>query len=472
MMRTGGMMNARTWWALGLVMGLAACGGDDSEPAEDSGTPDAEDSGTQDAGDAAVACPTGGPMGTLQVEIEIAAGVDASVRIADAHGELRGAPLTASGSQSLPAGIYSISAHRVRKAGTQVGPAYQGEVTEDGDICVRSAATTTAHVVYTREPGSERLWLTQSNGDGAPVQAFDAHQLDTLGDQTPGVTLKPGLDNVGPIRVDGRGRLWVGSNTGKLVAFDSARLGTSSSEPPDVVLEGPALCDDAVPCGPRSLAFDAEGALWVATLQRIVKLAPESLEASGEPEAAVTITSSDVHTPEVLAFDHAGNLWAGESEDAIVRFDAARLSANIDDEPADVVIFTQQPGPVMLGLSAPSGLAFDADDNLWVGYFAGNDLIRLTTSERAESAPRDMPLVPSVHFKIEVGALVTDLAIDEAGNLWLPGGHTSDGGSVYRVSAGALVSMDPHWSVLSSAGIGSVERLTLNTVPDTTFIAP
>ena len=80
-----------------------------------------------------------------------------------------------------------------------------------------------------------------------------------------------------------------------------------------------------------------------------------------------------MHTPDGLAFDASGNLWVADSAGAIVRFDAARLTADIDDEAGDAVIFTQQPGPVRIGLGAPSRLVFDAAGNLWRGYFAGND---------------------------------------------------------------------------------------------------
>ena len=438
---------------------LAACGDDDDAVAgKDAG----DDGGsTSDAGE----CPSGGD-GTLAIDIEIESGVQAGVRMLRGSSAV-GDEITESKSQTLSAGMYQIALRRVRQTSSLVGPAYQGTVSGAASVCVQKDKTTTVRVVYTREPGSEKLWLTQSNGDGAQVMAFDADQLTTLGDQTPAVSLSPKLENVGPIRVDAKGRLWVGTNTGKLVAFESARLGSMSTAAPNVTLAGKSLCEDSLPCGPRAIAFDGKGALWVATLTRIVKLAPDSLDASGSPAAAVTIHSDSAKSPQGLAFDGEGNLWVADAEGAVVKFNAARLASDVTGA-ADVVIYAQQPGPVLIGLGGPEGLVFDSDGNLWVGYFAGNDLVRFSKSELASSALLDDPIVPARYIKIGAEALVTDLALDEGGNLWLPGG----GGYLYRIAKDQLSSSEPELKRLHSAEVGSVEKISFNTVPGALFIAP
>lgn len=445
------------------AVSLTACSGDSEDPLETMET--GEDAGT-DSGEAA-ACPTTG-VGTLTVNVAIEAPALANVHVLDSAGAVVGDPVTETSSRTLPAGLYGIEAFRVRTAGPMVGPAYQPAITTGEAVCVREGQTATMQVSYTREPGSSHLWLTQSNGEGSQVMAFDAAQIAAAGAQLPSVSLETGLPSVGPLAVDGLGRLWVASLSGSVVGFNTARLGTSSSASaaPDIVLDGPAICGRTLPCGPRAMAFDAQGAMWVAVLDSIVKLDAASLNASGKPSAAARITSPDFEAPNGLAFDAAGNLWVAESSGAITRFNASRLSANIEEGPADIVIYALNPGPVMIGLGSPEGLVFDRDGNLWVGYFSGGELVRYTPTELATSAPKGAPIVPSTLIRIGVEALVTDLSMDEAGNLWLPGGR----GALYRIDAAQLSAPTPALVAMTSTQISTVERIALNSVPGSLFI--
>jgi sugar lactone lactonase YvrE len=440
-------MTVKTWLSVTLLALAAGC----SASSDD-------DLGT---------CKAGG-TGTLRVTISGAEDATPAVELLDREGDKR-EDIDDDGSFSLPSGHYSLRALRVRSAGTLVGPAYQGTIegADDGDkLCVREGKTLEVTVRYRREPGSARLWLTQSNGDAAQVLSFDESQLEELGDQRPSVRLSPSLPNAGAIRVDGKGRLWVATTTGKVVGYEASGLGeTRRTSTPDIVLEGPALCEEEVPCGVNAMAFDADGALWAATLHRIVKLSPESLNASGRPTAEVTIASSDLHTPGALAFDTRGDLWVADSDGGVLRFSAARLNADVSGG-ADSALYLQKPGPVMIGLGAPEGLAFDAAGNLWVAYFAGNDLARLSPAQLERGAPASAPLVPTTYFTVGVEAVLTDLAIDEAGNLWLPGRNAS----LYRIDASELSKLEPKLKALYSAAIGSVERLAFNTVAGPTFI--
>jgi sugar lactone lactonase YvrE len=458
-------------------MTVVACGDDEGLRGEDASvdaatrdaaTHDAHDARVQDANaddagaDDAGSCPTGG-TGMLKLDIDLEAGVDARVDILRGTSRV-GNSLKASGTVPVTAGVYTLLPHRVRKSAPIVGPAFQAPTDE---ICVTAGKTTTAAIHYTREPGSARMWLTQSNGDGAQVMAFDADQLDDRGDQTPSVSLSPALDNVGALAVDARGRLWIASNTGKIAGYNASRLGATSTSAPDFVIQGPAVCEDVVPCGPNAIAFDAKGNLWVSTLTRIVKLNASSLNASGSPAAAVTLKSSDATGPRALAFDPDGNLWVGDAAGAVVKFAASRLGSSFEGS-ADLVIFAEQPGPVMNGLGGPESLVVDGDGNLWVGYFTGGELVRFKQSELAMSALQANPITPSLLIKSDVQVLVTGLAMDESGNMWLPGGP----GKVARIAKDQLSADMPEITTLNSAEIGTVEKIHFNTIPGPTFVAP
>jgi len=103
-----------------------------------------------------------------------------------------------------------------------------------------------------------------------------------------------------------------------------------------------------------------------------------------------------------------------------------------------------------------------------VGYFGANQLVRIERAQLTTSHDSDDALVPTTYKRIGVEALVTDLTIDEAGNLWLPGGD----GALYEIERDQLSEDEPTLRALRGAGIGSAEKLTFDTVPGPLFIAP
>jgi hypothetical protein len=242
-------MTHSRWLRLAWFGLLLGCGGSD-------------DGGGGGSGDE---CPVSSTDGTLTLEIELDASAHADVSVLR-EGSPVGDAFRETGERMLSAGPYSLGVRRVRSAGQLAGPAFQGTLAGGSNLCVRAGKTTQARVVYTREPGSTKLWVTHTNGDGPQVLGFDADALSVPGTQTPSASASPKLENVGPVRVDGRGRLWVAANTGKLAGYAAARLGSNTTAAPDILIEGPSVCEDVIPCGPTALAFDAHGALWVATL--------------------------------------------------------------------------------------------------------------------------------------------------------------------------------------------------------------
>jgi len=432
-------MSARRGLMLGSLMCAALSVGCTSEgetsAADDAGSE--SDGGDTDAntsaGDAE-ACPTGG-MGTLALEITIPAGIDADVLI-DNDADQR---VTASGELALPAGEHTLTLRRVTVAGDLVGRAFSAApgTLETTTVCVKEGESTEAELAYALEPGSEHLWVL--GGDGYHAAAYAADVLDASSAPDPDVTLAGGTTSPSSLAFDREGTLWIADATGKILGYRRETLGASQDSAPAIVLEGSTVCAAVVPCGPRAIAFDAANDMWLAMPRGVVRISADQLIASGEPEASSTLSGESVVDPQALAFDQQGALWiASGTNNTIVRFDAARLSSD-DSAPADASFYGKTPSPVISDLGLPTALAFDADDNLWAGYFGPNIIARYTPAERETAGA----VTPAVQLAIGVLALVEGMAFDDASNLWL----TGKAGEVVRLAASALGSSDSDLSV-------------------------
>ena len=98
--------------------------------------------------------------------------------------------------------------------------------------------------------------------------------------------------------------------------------------------------------GVRGLAFDHAGNLFAGQSDRIVKIAPDG---------SVTTFASDLNGPNFLAVDRTGNLFATDRDGSILEF---ALDGTL--------------GVFATGLEKPAGLAFDSAGNLFVADNATN----------------------------------------------------------------------------------------------------
>ncbi len=416
-----------------MVLGSLVCAALTSACAAASKTSTTGDGSTGGGADAnsgagegdAQACPTGGE-GELALEIVIAKGVDADVLV-DGDETTR---LTTSGMVSLPAGEHTLTTRRVTVGGDIVGRAYSRAVDapETTTVCVRANATTSVELNYMLEPGSERLWVL--GGDDYHAASYASDVLDATGTPDPSVTLAGGTTNTTSLAFDRAGSLWIADRSGRILGYHRGVLGMSQASAPAIVLEGSAVCAAVVPCGPRAIAFDAANDMWLAMPHGVVRISSVQLAQSGEPQVSSTLSGESIADPEALAFDKAGALWiANGTGNTIVKFAATRLGGD-DSEPADASFFGQTPSPVISDLGLPTSLAFDAQDNLWVGYFGPNIVARYTPTERNVRGA----LTPAVQLQLGVLALVEGIAFDDAGNLWLTGKQ----GKVVRLAAPVL----------------------------------
>jgi streptogramin lyase len=165
-----------------------------------------------------------------------------------------------------------------------------------------------------------------------------------------------------------------------------------------------------------ALAFDTAGNLWVPSVDNceIVEYTASQLASlSGVRSAApslkfTTQCQSPVIGPSALAFDAAGNLWVGDlASHTIYEYDRFGLTGS--------GTVTRTPGIVLTlpGLSMPSAIAFDVNDNLWV---AGDDSTVFVYDPASLGFSGSPPPLRTLTIS---RAVLVSLAFDHGGNLWL-----------------------------------------------------
>ena len=404
-------------WLIGFVgalgaLGVVGCGDDGAS----------NDGGGGAGGEGAC---VGGGKSTLNVKIRIDSGVPGNVTFKSPTGFQQ--DVVSDTKIELSAGNYSVEAHRVTLGGIIVGRAYYPSTV--ASVCLAPGQERSVYVDYKREPGSQKLWFT-GGVDAVHTAALNEADLLESHEVVASVKMSGTAQTSRTLAFDQSGNLWVGDASGSLLMYGRDSLGVSQDAPPQVVLSGTALCPEVVPCGPRALAFDNTGGLWVALPGRVSHFAASALQATGEPTPDVTLTGPDVSDPAALAFDASGSLWLANADAGVAKFSAERLVADVDG-PADVVLTGSTPEPVISELANPSAIAFDADGALWVGYFGSNIVARYEPALLTESAS----VTPSVQLGIDVLALIESMAFDDGGNLWIGGSQ----GQITRVSATQLV---------------------------------
>jgi sugar lactone lactonase YvrE len=148
-------------------------------------------------------------------------------------------------------------------------------------------------------------------------------------------------------------------------AAQLAALGQNPAPMPTVTITGTNLNT------PQQAVFDAQGDLWVADhgTNAVFVYSAQQLIMGGSITPSVTITSSNAFNgPLGIVFDKAGDLWIANNGNndgtTLFRFDAANLpkvgaTASVTLTP-DVVLTNSNNS-----IQGPWALAFDASGNLW-----------------------------------------------------------------------------------------------------------
>lgn len=261
-------------------------------------------------------------------------------------------------------------------------------------------------------PVVEGLWT--SAGVNPTVMRLAPSQLLTSGDVTPATaifTSSAELFAQNAIAFDTDGTMWVTSaDDSVLVAFAQNVLTRSGGPDATVVISS----RDGSLSAPTGMAFDRQHRLWVANSGNgtIVRFDRTQLTTTGTPAPSVTISAPG--RPTALAFDAAGSLWVSNSaNNKVFAYSPAQLETSGLPTPS-VVISTNGPS-----LQIPTGIAFDADGNLWVGNIGNQNIVSFSRSQLATTGSP----APNITISSNAGSLgiPVGLAFDTEKSLWVIG---------------------------------------------------
>jgi streptogramin lyase len=254
------------------------------------------------------------------------------------------------------------------------------------------------------------LWM--ASGQPSTILRLDQDQLRTGGDLDPATTLTtPSASDLTltSMAFDADGTLWLASPLDSaLLAFSAAGLTVSGDRAATRVI---GSVDGSLAL-PSALAFDRVGRLWVANhgAGTVVGFDRATLLLGGHPAPAVTL--GGFGHPTGLALDSEGALWVSDNTaNTVARYEPAAIAQS--GAPAPTVVLR---GDEASCLQSPSGLAFDADGTLWVANLGCGTVIGVAASDLAASGP--------VHARVTLSDPASSLtpvgvAFDSDGDLWV-----------------------------------------------------
>lgn len=210
--------------------------------------------------------------------------------------------------------------------------------------------------------------------------------------------------------------LWTSSGSlPELLRISTEQLTTSASLDPATHITTPSATLFTL----NSVAFDDFGTMWVASQDDsvLVGFIQGSLTSSQSRSAKVVIRSNarSLSAPSGLAFDRQNRLWVANAETGtLVRFDLEQLQESGAPLPA----------VVLADVGRPNALAFDAQGALWMGDSRNHRLVKFASAKLESSGSP----APDVQLSASPGSLETPagLAFDRTGRLWVadPGRQT------------------------------------------------
>ena len=318
--------------------------------------------------------------------------------------------------KSVTPGTFVITAYRVDQnpAGNDLIGKSFGDLNPVRKINIKAGETKSINIDYVEFPGSGMCWVSDDNG--SRLLAFDKNSITSPGAPAPAVKIQFSFEGPRGIAFDKMGDLWVaGFSKNRIFAFSPEQLSGNTTASPAVTLTNNSIS------GPIGLIFDIKGDLWISnwTTGLLVAYKPSTLinmlsspgSVSNSPD--IQITSANLTEPEYMAFDALGNLWVAGKDPStnnadILKFSAINLGSSGNISPS--ITITESSTPTLINVTA---LAFDKNGNLW--GTDGNSFFRFSASQLKSSGAT----VPQFYRSVPAPSLLIGLAFDAQANLWM-----------------------------------------------------
>ena len=225
------------------------------------------------------------------------------------------------------------------------------------------------------------------------------------------------LANTSGLAFQANGSLWVCTLNNTVLKFTFGQLeslGVNPHPAPEATITSSAFKFN-IGC-----VLSPSGSLWVVDasnnavhkISRAQLIAATTAGGTSDITPAVTITdNTDLTSPSFAAFDHAGNLWVSSlSNSKLVEFSVSQLGTS-GAATGHVVISSAS-------LNEPGQPQFDAAGNLWVTNAGNNTVVKFTPAQLAASGS---PTADAIISDDGSGSLVTPwgCSFDSLGRLWV-----------------------------------------------------
>ena len=183
---------------------------------------------------------------------------------------------------------------------------------------------------------------------------------------------------------------------------------------------------------PQDTLFDSGLGMWLvdggdatavppvpAALDHFTSVQLASLNTTSNPVPAIVIKSASFGFPQFAAFDADKNLWVSDSmNNVIFEFSAAQATT------VSVVPIVPVATITNASFNGPLGIAFDADDNLWIDNNGGTTVVEVASAVLKAAVGVTPVTLNTALLSQTIGGLMTinnpwGILFDSEGNLWI-----------------------------------------------------